>query len=114
MAITRRKAPWKGDRMNTAGFLSSLALQTSSSETLRAYRQTLERFESFLSDRRLRVTQVKRSTIAEFLSYLSEHKGRTTGESLAPATIARQLSIVSSYFDYLGDNSDGKIRNPVD
>jgi site-specific recombinase XerC len=60
------------------------------------------------------VTQVKRSTIADFINYLSENKGRTQGDSLAPATIARQLAILSSYFEHLDDNSDGKIRNPVE
>lgn len=100
--------------MNIDGFLASLALQTKSSETMRAYRQTLNRFEAFLRDRKLRVTQVKRSTITEFVNHLAKNKGRTQGEGLAPATVARQLAILSSYFDYLGDNSDGKIRNPVE
>jgi site-specific recombinase XerC len=100
--------------MNVEGFLASLAVQTTSSETMRAYRQTLVRFEAFLHEKKLRVTQVKRSTVTEFINYLSEHKGRTAGAALAPATVARQLAILASYYGYLGDNSDGKIRNPVD
>lgn len=100
--------------MNTESFLASLAVHSSSRETMRAYRQALTRFESFLRERNLRVTQVKRSTIAEFVEHLAENKGRTRGEALAPATIGRQLSILSSFFNYLGENSDGRIRNPIE
>lgn len=97
--------------MNIDGFLASL--QTSSAETLRAYRQDLERFEDFLKQKGLRVTQVKPSTVADFTQYLSEHKGRTPGDALAPATIARRLAVISSYYEYLRSNSEGRIRNPV-
>lgn len=100
--------------MNIDSYLATLALQTTSTETLRAYRHTLTRFEAFLRDKKLRVTQVKRGTITEFVKYLSEHKGRTVGEALAPATVCRHLAVLSSYYDFLGDNSDGKIKNPVD
>ena len=100
--------------MNVDSYLASLAVQTTSSETLRAYRHTLTRFEAFLRDKNLRVTQVKRGTVTEFIAYLSEHKGRTVGEALAPATVCRHLAVLSSYYDFLGDNSDGKIKNPVD
>jgi site-specific recombinase XerD len=89
-------------------------VQTQSNETLRAYSQTLKRFEAFLRDRKLRVTQFKRQTVPDFINYLSENKGRTNGSALAPATIARQLAIVSSYFDYLDENTNGKIRNPIE
>jgi hypothetical protein len=47
-------------------------------------------FEAFLREKKLRVTQVKRSIVTEFINYLSEHKGRTVGEALAPATVVRQ------------------------
>lgn len=98
--------------MDIDGFL--LSLRTSSGETLRAYRQTLTRFEAFLRDKKLRVTQVKPSTVDQFIEQLKEQKGRIAGDSLAPATVARHLAILASYYDYLGDNSDGKIKNPVD
>jgi site-specific recombinase XerC len=74
----------------------------------------LKRFEVFLRDRKLRVTQFKRQTVPDFINYLSENKGRTKGDALAPATISRQLAIVSSYFDYLVENTNGKIRNPME
>lgn len=99
--------------MNISGFLASL--NTPSTETLRAYRQTLERFEEFLRHKHLRVTQVKPSTITEFINYLEEHKGRTVGDSLAPATLGRHLAILSSFFTYLRqDDLNSDLRNPVD
>ncbi|MFB3813101.1 MAG: tyrosine-type recombinase/integrase [Terriglobales bacterium] len=99
--------------MDIDGYLASLSLRTSSPETLRAYRQTLSRFEDFIRSEGIRVTQVKPTTITAFINQLSEQKGRTVGESLAPATIARHLAVLSSFFDVLNHNSDGKIRNPV-
>jgi site-specific recombinase XerD len=114
MVLTRQNLPLKENDMNIDSYLATLALQTTSTETLRAYRHTLTRFEAFLRDKKLRVTQVKRGTITEFVKYLSEHKGRTVGEALAPATVCRHLAVLSSYYDFLGDNSDGKIKNPVD
>jgi integrase/recombinase XerC len=113
MVLTRQNLPLKENGMNVDSYLASLGLQTTSSETFRAYRQTLSRFEAFLRDRKLRVTQVKRSTVTEFMAYLTEHKGRTVGEALAPATVVRYLAVLSSYYDFLGDNSDGRIKNPV-
>lgn len=100
--------------MNTEGFLTALAVQTKSKETMRAYSQTLARFEAFLHEKNLRVTQVERSTIDDFIDYLTEHKGRTQSDGLAPATVARHLAVLSSYYDYLADISDGKIKNPVE
>jgi integrase/recombinase XerC len=97
--------------MNIDTYLESL--RTKSGETARAYSQTLTRFESFLREKGLRVTQVKPSTIDAFVTHLSQNRGRTKGEQLAPATIARQLAVLSSYFTHLGDNTDGKIKNPV-
>lgn len=99
--------------MDINGFLESL--DTPSTETLRAYRQTLERFEGFLREKHLRVTQVKPSTITEFISNLRQHKGRTVGDSIAPATVGRHLAVLSSFFAFLRqDDSNGSLRNPVD
>jgi site-specific recombinase XerD len=95
--------------MNTKQFLNYLGTRTSSQETLRAYRQDLFKFESFLKAKGLRVTQVKQRTIAEFLNHLAEQSGR----ELAPATIARRLAVISEYYEFLRANSDGRIANPV-
>jgi site-specific recombinase XerD len=95
--------------MNIDGFLTSLKTQTSSVETLRAYSQDLEKFEDFLHLKSLRVTQVKPSTITEYIEHLAGQRGR----ALAPATVARRLAVLSSFFDFLSSNTDGKISNPV-
>jgi site-specific recombinase XerD len=95
--------------MNIQGFLANLATQTSSKETLRAYRQDLEKYEEFLRLKGLRVTQAKPSTISEFINQLNGKNGGT----LSPASISRRLSVLSAYYEFLCDNSDGEIRNPV-
>src|ERR1035441_5260860 len=64
------------DTMNINGFLTNLATQTSSTETLRAYRQDLEKYEAFLRLKGLRVTQSKPSTVTEFINHLVDHQDR--------------------------------------
>jgi site-specific recombinase XerD len=95
--------------MNIQGFLTNLATQTSSTETLRAYRQDLEKYEEFLRLKGLRVTQAKPSTISEFINHLNNKNGG----ALAPASISRRLSVLSAFYEFLRGNSDGEIRNPV-
>lgn len=98
--------------MNIDAFLSSL--NTSSKETLRAYRQELEKYQAFLRMKGLRVTQAKPITINEYVEFRKEHHGRLAGEFTTSATVGRWLSILSSYYDFLRDNSWGAIRNPVE
>jgi site-specific recombinase XerD len=95
--------------MNIKGFLKSLATQTTSKETLRAYRQDLEKYEAFLHSKGLRVTQAKRSTIDDFITQLAAQRGAP----LAPATVARRLAVLSEFYEFLVDNSNGTITNPV-
>ena len=99
--------------MQIQQYLEALGTQTRSTETLRAYRQDLERFEGFLSQKDLRVDQVKPSTITDYLTYLATNKGRTVSTTLAPSTIARRLAVVSSYFEWLQRDSDETVQNPV-
>lgn len=94
--------------------MDSLATRTRSTETLRAYRQDLQRFEAFLKQKSLRVTQAKPSTIAEFIKEMSENHGRTVAGALAPATVARRLAVLSAFYDYLRDNSETTIKNPIE
>jgi site-specific recombinase XerD len=96
--------------MNIEAFLNNLSSQTASKETLRAYRQDLEKYEAFLRAKGLRVTQAKPNTITGFINYLAEE----SGGALAPATVSRRLSVLSAFYDFLRDNSDGNIRNPVE
>ena len=95
--------------MNIQAYLKNLATQTSSQETLRAYRQDLEMYEEFLRAKSLRVTQAKPSTITEFINHLANKNGGP----LAPATVSRRLSVLSAFYEFLRDNSDGNITNPV-
>lgn len=96
--------------MRIEAYLKNLSTYTTSRETLRAYRQDLEKYEAFLRLKGLRVTQAKPSTITEFISHLTD----THGGALAPATISRRLSVLSAYYEFLRDNSDGNISNPVE
>jgi site-specific recombinase XerD len=95
--------------MRIKAYLKNLASQTSSIETLRAYRQDLEKYEEFLRAKGLRVTQAKPSTIREFINHLADKNGG----ALAPASVSRRLSVLSAYYEFLRDNSDGNVTNPV-
>ena len=95
--------------MRIKAYLKNLASQTSSIETLRAYRQDLEKYEDFLRSKGLRVTQAKPSTVREFINHLADKNGG----ALAPASVSRRLSVLSAYYEFLRDNSDGNIANPV-
>jgi site-specific recombinase XerD len=100
--------------MQIESFLESLSIQTGSAETLRAYRQDISRFGAFLKEKGLEDNQVKHSTIVEFVKHMENNKGRTSAGTLAPATIARRLSVVAAYYDFLGQGSEGIIQNPVE
>lgn len=98
--------------MKIQAFIESL--DTPSTETRRAYTQDIERFAAFLSEKGLRVNQVKPSTVNEYVKYLRENQGRVVGDTLAPATIGRRLAVCSEYYKWLGDNSDTTVRNPFE
>ncbi len=98
--------------MKIEEFLKTLGVRSQSADTLRAYREDLGRFEAFLRQRSLRVTQVKTSTIGKYVEYLNQNAGRTRSGRLAPATIRRRLAVLSSYYEFLRAESNGKIRNP--
>lgn len=89
--------------MNINGFLTNLATQTSSTETLRAYRQDLEKYEAFLRLKGLRVTQAKPSTISEFINHLNDKNG----SALAPASVSPTglLRRISRQLQALGDRA---------
>ncbi len=97
--------------MDINGFLESL--DTKSTETLRSYRQDIEKYQAFLLMMGIHVTQAKASTIREFIRYRSEHHGRTVSGAPAPATVSRWLAVVSAYYKFLGEDSDENVPNPV-
>jgi integrase/recombinase XerC len=113
MDLTRTYLNFGEITMTIDLFLDSMSTRTKSQETMRAYRRDLSRFDAFLKDKCLGVREVRPSTIEEFRRYLEENKGRTAAVSLAPATVARSLSVVSEYYEWLGVESDGMIANPV-
>jgi len=97
--------------MNIEGFIATLG--TRSTETRRAYRQDIEKYQAFLLMKGMHATEAKASTIREFVSYLSEHHGRTVSGAPAPATVSRWLAVVSAYYTFLGEDSDDDVPNPV-
>jgi site-specific recombinase XerD len=99
----------KGD-MNIKSFMQYLKTQTTSEETLRAYRQDLEKYQAFLRGKGLRVNQAKASTISEFVNHLAADHGGAH----APATVSRRLAVLSAFYEYLRDDANGNIRNPVE
>jgi site-specific recombinase XerD len=112
MVVTRPHAAnykQRQDIMNIRGFMQALATRTPSKETRRAYFQDLKKYQAFLKSKGLRVTQATPSTINEFIAHLVARHGAP----LAPATIARRLAVISGYYEFLGEGSDGAITNPV-
>lgn len=96
--------------MDIKGFLRYMRTRTTSVETLRAYRQDLEKYQDFLRSRGLRVSQVKPITITDFIDHLNSKRSTP----LSPATVVRRLAVLKSFHDYLSEKADGAIPNPVD
>jgi site-specific recombinase XerD len=113
MGLTRNVSFCKESTMKIEPFLESLSTQTASSETLRAYRQDLNRFADFLKSKRLRVNQVKPTTIHDFIKHMCENAGRTAGSGLASSTVSRRLSAISAYYDWLNADGESSVPNPV-
>lgn len=99
--------------MDIDDFMKHLSTRTQSAETLRAYRAALEKYEAYLKAIGLRANQATTTTIENFVRHLSQQDTRKVGTSLAPASVARLLSILSSYYDFLHARSNGRIKNPV-
>ena len=100
--------------MKIQAFMDALRVQTQSKETLRAYRQDIQRFEAFLIEKGLRANQVNPATIVDYIGHMNEHQGRTAGNTLSAATISRRLAVVSRYYEWLVEDSGRAARNPVD
>lgn len=99
--------------MDIDDFMNHLSTRTQSAETHRAYRADLEKYEAYLKDNGLRVNQATSTTIENFLRHLSQQTTRKVGDSLSPASVARRLSVLSSFYDFLHVHSNGRIKNPV-
>lgn len=80
---------------------------------LRTYVSVLRRYEAFLRDRGLKVNQATKTTIDDFIDHLSFQPTRKKGTHLEPASIARNLGVLSSYYEFLRGRTNGRITNPV-
>lgn len=103
----------KRNKVKIQRFMLYLVASTESKHTHRAYRRPLTRFEDFLAERGLRIDQVNSSHITEFIHHLHEHRGRTRGATLAPATISLYLAALSMYFQWRNSELDNRRINPV-
>jgi site-specific recombinase XerD len=99
--------------MQIDSFIQFLSSRTRSAETLRAYEQDLSRLQTFLEEKGLEDNQVTPTTIAEFVRWMEDGKGRTLNGALAPATISRRLAVVSAYYEFLRIDLGEPIQNPV-
>ncbi|HYD16537.1 MAG TPA: tyrosine-type recombinase/integrase [Candidatus Nanoarchaeia archaeon] len=100
--------------MNIQAFIDDLnRRKPRTPEMLRTYCSTLRRFEAFLRERGLKVTQVRKPTVDAFIDHLSAQPTRKKGPKLAPASVARNLAILSSFYDHLRAKTDGRITNPI-
>jgi site-specific recombinase XerD len=103
----------RGDWMKIDDFLAALSVATPSRETHRAYKSVMLRFESFLNSQGIPEIKAKRTTILDFIAHRQSNRGRTVREELAPATINRELSVISQYYRWLQCEQGDNICNPV-
>lgn len=85
-----------------------------SHQTRKSYESDLIKFFEYLSeqDRKIsKIKQIERAHIINYRNFLSE-VGSINGTPCAPKTVARKLSSLSSYFDFLVEKGDCDF-NPV-
>lgn len=85
--------------MKIDSFMLSISAASDGQHTLRAYRQPLERFEAFLQQKGLRIDQVIRAVIDEWINEIKQNPGRRRSKTLSPATINHYFTPLSLYFD---------------
>jgi len=82
--------------------------------TIKAYASDLRHFESFLKGRGLRITQVRPSTMNEYIAEMQTAPNLRFGRvGLSDATIARRIAAISSYFEYLRVARNMRLTNPA-
>src|SRR6266545_4663479 len=84
-----------------ADFLKSLAGKNRSAATVRAYQTDIHQFISWLHENNMVVlspTQVERTDITEYLSFLAERR-------LSGVSRARKIAALREYFRYLVEHS---------
>ena len=98
--------------MNTSDFLDYLLARGCSENTIKAYRGDLDNFETFVKVRQLRCTSVTPKILQDYVNQISL-PDPTTGTKLSPATVWRRLASISSFYEWLRMQRNGKLHNPV-
>lgn len=93
--------------MNIKGFLNNLRTRGYSEKTIVSYRGELEKFRSFLLERKLHVNQVKARHVVSYLEC------RDPRFETKPASTRRRMAVLSSFYDFVGVMSNGHVRNPL-
>ncbi len=94
--------------MNIPGFLDHLRARKYSDETISSYALELRRFERYLRELKLRVSQVRPRHIEGYLRHRDpEFQNR-------PASTRRRLAVLGSFFDFIVVMANGRIRNPLE
>jgi site-specific recombinase XerD len=96
--------------MNIDELLEYLTARNFSPNTIAACGSDLTQFAAFLRSSGTRVTTVTPKLIQTYINQLNTG---IEGEKPATATVWRKLASISSYYQFLRHQSDGKIRNPV-
>jgi site-specific recombinase XerD len=93
--------------MNLKGFLMHLTSRGYAPGTITSYDCELRKFQRFLTERKLRVNQVKPRSIEQYLRW------RDVDLEDKPATTRRRLAVLASFYNFLVVMSDGHLRDPV-
>jgi integrase/recombinase XerD len=89
-----------------------------SAHTRAAYRRDIEDFVAWCTRRELDVREVRRAEVDAWAALLANTPSPRTGRPLAPATVARRLAALSSWYGYLvdagvaGHNPVLRVRRP--
>jgi site-specific recombinase XerC len=107
----------KEKSMDFEPFLTHLSgAKSCSPMTIKAYRSDLQCFQDFLAGRSIkRTSKIDHKVVQEYIDHMRHMDNpRFKREGLSDASIARRLSALSSYLDYLRATSDPKLMNPID
>ncbi len=83
-----------------------------SAHTRAAYRRDVSDFVAWCAGRDLDVLALRRAQVDAYAATLANTANPRTGRPLAPATVARRLAALSSWYGYLVDN-EACPHNPV-
>jgi site-specific recombinase XerD len=100
-------------KMQINSFIEHMRARGCSRKTLRAYRQDLQRFETFLKDRKIKSHQVNTSHVDQFVMYLAQTVSRMVGSVPKPASVSRRLAVLSRYYRFMQQMTFGKAHNPL-